>query len=603
MWCAIAAILGTTMLPKLHVQGTRLVDPQGKTVILRGCNLGNWFVIEHWMWGYDPPPGSSTDQYELEALLTKRFGLATKDRLMELHRSSWITDRDFEHIRSFRFNCVRLPLNYRQFEDDAKPLQLRKDAFHWSDKAVQMAKKHGLYVILDMHGAQGGQSPYDHTGHSGQNKLWSNPTNSKRLAWLWGELAKRYRNETAVVAYDVFNEPYGGEPDQIRKVWEQAYHAIRKNDPDKLVWAHGRYDTYGMYGVPKENGWKNVGFQMHYYPGIFGNGMPTIRTHVKHLRRIREEVGPDIKRIGVPFLVGEMNVLFRSAGGAEMMRQTYDTHESMGWNTTMWSYKALSTEGGIVGDAIWGMVTNRDAIQPVNFATASLAEIETMFRSGRTMVYAVNEPLRKVLAPKGVKLKPLPTFPARKTAPQTEIPGWTQSDIGGPTKGGLKIEGSRLWLYGGGEDIWNNQDQFRYLHQSKKGDFTLSVRVESLEDLGNYCKAGIMVRKSLDPASEHLMISAFPNGDVQIAQRTTPGGQTEGKDGVMGRALPITIRLQRRGRTLKTSYHDGVRDAWIPMGDFEVAWLGTEALVGIVALSHEKTELVEAGFSNLQWSD
>ena len=38
-------------LPSLHPDGTRMVDASGKPVVLRGCNLGNWLMIEPWMLG------------------------------------------------------------------------------------------------------------------------------------------------------------------------------------------------------------------------------------------------------------------------------------------------------------------------------------------------------------------------------------------------------------------------------------------------------------------------------------------------------------------------------------------------------------------------
>ena len=63
---------------------------------------------------------------------------------MDLYRSSWITERDFQIIKSFRFNVVRLPMNYRQFEDDSKPFHLRSDAWKWTDKAIALAKKYGI---------------------------------------------------------------------------------------------------------------------------------------------------------------------------------------------------------------------------------------------------------------------------------------------------------------------------------------------------------------------------------------------------------------------------------------------------------------------------
>lgn len=39
-------------LPALSIKGTRLVDPAGKTVLLRGVNLGSWLLLESHFSGF-----------------------------------------------------------------------------------------------------------------------------------------------------------------------------------------------------------------------------------------------------------------------------------------------------------------------------------------------------------------------------------------------------------------------------------------------------------------------------------------------------------------------------------------------------------------------
>jgi hypothetical protein len=143
---ALSFLLSIHGLPKLTVRGTDLIDPSGKKVILRGANLGNWDVIEFWMLGNAGDAGVPGDQYRLEELLTKRFGEVEKDRLMEVYRSSWIRERDFDELKKFRFNFVRLPMNYRLMEDDRHPMQLKPNAFKWIDRAVDLSEQHGMYV-------------------------------------------------------------------------------------------------------------------------------------------------------------------------------------------------------------------------------------------------------------------------------------------------------------------------------------------------------------------------------------------------------------------------------------------------------------------------
>lgn len=579
-------------LPPLHVQGAQLLDPNNKPVILKGCNTGNWLLIEFWMLGLDGKKGSPNDQWELEQLLSKRFGHNEDELLMDIYRSSWMTERDWANIQSFGFNLVRIPINYRLLEDDENPMHLRPDAFQWLDIAVDQAEKHGLYVILDLHGAQGGQTMNDHTGHSGQNKLWTVPENQERMAWLWTQIAKRYKDRSTVIAYDTLNEPYGGTKPQILKQFEKTYPAIRSVDPEKLIFAHGQTDNFDFYGDPKEHGWHNVGFQMHYYPGLFGDA-PKVKSNVRHLASL-ENVAKKVEKVNVPFLVGEMNVVMKSTGGAPMMRRYFDAHASHGWLTTMWSYKVITPEGGTAGGS-WGMYTNSAPAKTINFDTASKTDIEAYFRSFATQPLEAYDDLVKYLVPKEVVLPPLPQDAApRTTAPADEgLDGWKSTDIGGAMKGGLVKSGSKFDLYGEGEDIWGSSDQFRFLSRPFTGDFTVSVTIDAMEDTNTYTKAGLMVRASLDGDSAAALLSSFPGGDVQAAIRATKAGNMEGSDGPKTK-LPTTVQVSRVGGTIVFSANgkEFLRKS-IPA-------LTGLVYVGPVALSHSGGELTKVTYRDLK---
>lgn len=594
----------TTRLPALKPVGKHMVDPRGNRVTLRGVNLGNWFVIEPWMLAMTEGDEKVADQFEFEQILESRFGSAERQRLMEVYRTHWLSEKDFQVIRSFRFNLIRLPLNYRQFEDDSRPMRLRPDAWKWVDRAVDLAERHGMYVILDMHGVQGGQSVYDHTGHAGQNKLWGSAENQARLAWLWRQIAQRYRNRSAVVAYDVFNEPYGGSKADQVKVFRQSLASIRSVDPDKLVFAHGNWDTFTHYGNPAENGWRNVGFQMHYYPGLFGNGQPTITTHARHVQFL-EGVARQVDAWNVPFLVGEMNVVFQSAGGPSMMRRMYDIHEKNGWMTTMWSYKVLSRAGRI-GNASWGMVTNAEAWTPPNLRADSKTQIEAKFRSLSSMKLEVYGELREKLAAVKYSPPPLPALPpVRLTAPgQDSLPGWSQVDIGGSRPGGMvRRPDGALALYGGGDDIWGSSDQFRFLHQRVRGDFTVDVMLKAVEDVEAYTKAGLMVRAGLDADAPHALVSMFPGGGLQFARRESPGGTTTEVAALEhDRVENVRLRIVRRGAQLTAFVQLTPSSEWRKMGETTLPALGAEAEVGVVSLSHDNGRLAEVIYRDLRLS-
>ena len=591
-----SAFIASQGLPKLTVRGTDLVDPQGKTVILRGANLGNWDVIEFWMLGNSGDPGVPGDQFRLEELLTKRFSEAEKDRLMDLYRSSWIRERDFDELKKFNFNFVRLPMNYRLMEDDRYPMQLKPNAFKWIDRAVDLAEQHGMYVLLDMHGAQGGQSPYDHTGHSDQNHLKDSPEDQKRLAWLWGKLAACYRNRSAVVAYDLFNEPYGmPKPTQV-SVFKQAYAEVRKYDPEKLIFAHGNYDDFDHYGDPKANGWHNVGFQMHYYPGLFGGGNPTVKNHLNHLESLKA-IAARVKKLNVPFLIGEMNVVFDAAGGADMMRKTFDTHASFGWETSMWSYKVMTKEGGL-GEGSWGAVTNADPMPKINFETDSKSAIEQYMGSFATQKLLINEPLRRALGDPNYKIKPFVIPEVRTTAPQDSISGWISTDIGGALPGGLSGSSSSSFdLYGGGNDIWGKRDDFRFLHRSLDGNGTIETTVKTVEAIDVYTKSGIMLRDGLGDDAKFFMVSVFPSGEINVARRESAGGDAVGGITKQVKLPNIGLRVTRKGGmlTVECRTEGGAYETLANIKDF----LPRRVEAGVISLSHSGSELAKVSYGDL----
>jgi endoglucanase len=589
----VAISLNSPALPALHVSGPDLVQADGSRVLLKGCNLGNWHVIEPWM--LETTKGFG-DQYELVNLLTKRFGANDSERLMDLYRASWITPRDLKTIRSFGMNVVRLPMNYRLLEDDGNPFHLRKDAWHWIDRAVDMAENQGIYTILDMHGAQGGQSEYDHTGRRGQNKLWSVPENQQRLTWLWSELAKRYRNRSAVVAYDLFNEPYGGKKSDQLSVFKKVLAAVREVDPEKLVYAMGNFDGFEHYGDPATNGWKNVGFEMHYYPGLFGNGDPTVANYSRHLE-VLAQVAKQVRKLNVPFLVGEMNVVFDSAGGAGMMRRAFDTDASYGWGTTMWSYKTVGKSGGFNGDS-WAMATNHKPEQEIDFRTASKSLIESYFRHFATEWLDVNDKLRTALTSSHPSLPPLPALPTRITSAPAEdvMAGWTASDIGGSRAGGLKIRGEESFdLYGGGNDIWSTDDQFRFLSRKVSGDFIVEATVESMTAPEMYAKSGLMARSSIDSSAATWLISVFPSGGVQVAARSAPSIEMK-EIGSTKLNFPIKMRIEAAGGAIKLS----AGPAGEPLKLFATLPRAAGPLfVGPIALSHDDGQLVRVRYRDL----
>lgn len=588
-------------LPFLRAAGTRIVDEEGNPVLLRGCNLGNWLLLEMWMMDWR----ELRDQHELETLLARRFGPQEKDRLLDVFRENWIRDRDFQIIRQFGFNTVRVPFHYSLLEDDARPFELKPDAFRWLDRAVQMAARHGCYVILDLHGAPGGQSLDHTTGRADQNRLWTDPEAQRRTVWLWSQIAARYRGNAAVAAYDLLNEPFGDGKTEahqpaLLKLMEEIYAAVRAVDPDHIVFFPATHAGLDFYPPPAERGWQGVGFTEHYYPGVFGSP-PSRQVHAEFIARHLPWRTAFLETVQVPFLVGEFNVVFDFAGGPALMRRYYDLFASHGWAATMWTYKLVQRRGGLEADS-WCMVKNRDDLPLCSPRTATAEELENYFRWLGEMEYSVNERLGAALTMADPPLAPLPPCEPMPVHPPAVDPldGWEASDIGGALAGGQRqLSANALEIYGGGADVWGTRDQFRFVWRRVTGDFELSATVVSLAGSHLYAKAGLMLRAGLEPDAAHVLLHIFPDGEVLVGWRGARGEKMEQKTVAPG-LYPARLRLVRRGDWVDASYSDDGR-SWEKTSVRLSDAIGPTAYVGLAVLSHDNRCLTTARFEDIRF--
>lgn len=112
------------------------------------------------------------------------------------------TEESYKELSDLGFNSVRFYLNYALFEDDSAPYIYKQSGWDYLDENINMAKKYGIRLILNMHYPQGG---YQSLGTG--TALWTNPENQRRLTALWKAIAERYCNEIAIGGYDLVNEP------------------------------------------------------------------------------------------------------------------------------------------------------------------------------------------------------------------------------------------------------------------------------------------------------------------------------------------------------------------------------------------------------------
>ena len=80
---------------------------------VKGVNLGNWLVLEKWMSPSLFEGTTAEDEYYLPTQLSKEVYEAR----IKIHRSEYITERDFTRIKSMGMDAVRIPVPYFIFGD------------------------------------------------------------------------------------------------------------------------------------------------------------------------------------------------------------------------------------------------------------------------------------------------------------------------------------------------------------------------------------------------------------------------------------------------------------------------------------------------------
>lgn len=101
--------------------------------MIKGVNLGNWLVLEKWMSPALFEGTTAEDEYNLPLQLIPEVYEAR----IKIHRSEYISERDFATIAKIGFNTVRIPIPYFIFGD--RPpfigcIELLDKAFDWAER-------------------------------------------------------------------------------------------------------------------------------------------------------------------------------------------------------------------------------------------------------------------------------------------------------------------------------------------------------------------------------------------------------------------------------------------------------------------------------------
>lgn len=158
-----------------------------------------------------------------------------------------------------------------------------------------------------------------------------------------------------------------------------------------------------------------------------------------------------------------------------------------------------------------------------------------------------------------------------------------------------------------GAGIAGATDEFHFVYNYLEGDGSITARVESINDVHAWAKAGVMVRANLDPDAAFAAILATPGSGVSYHIRSTTGGRVTTDDHVAtpeqtALRAPVWIRLEREGDHFSAfTSSDGV--TWTPIvwGPQQVS-MPPSVYIGLAVTSHDRRRTAEARISHVTTS-
>lgn len=190
----------------LHSEGKKFIDKDGSEIQLRGVALGNWLLLEGYMWGFMTT--ACNREWMIQHAFRQLAGPEEAEKFFPAYREAFISETDIRMIAEMGFNSVRIPFNWKHFMHEGPGIRFKEEGFFLLDRVIGWCRKHGLYAFLDMHAAPGGQTGSNiDDGYQEIPRLFIDSDNWEKALALWEKIASIYRDEPAVAGYDLLNEP------------------------------------------------------------------------------------------------------------------------------------------------------------------------------------------------------------------------------------------------------------------------------------------------------------------------------------------------------------------------------------------------------------
>lgn len=300
--------------------GQTIINGDGKEILLRGVGFGSWFLPEGYMWCF---PEGGDRPVRIEKMIKDLIGTEKASQFWQEYYDSYITEDDIRTISEEGFNSVRLPINYRYLLNSDRP-------FARIDLLLEWCRKYKIYVILDLHGAPGGQTGTNiDDSENDLPELFTDESNARLTVEIWRRMALRYKDEWIIAGYDLLNEPlpewFSNYNEKVIPLYKEIIKEIREVDKKHMIILEGVHWA-SDWSIFDEKLDENLMLQFHKY---WNN--------------------PDVESIE-PYLIkrDELNVpIFMGEGGennSDWYSGAFRLFEDMDISWNFWTWKKMDTD-------------------------------------------------------------------------------------------------------------------------------------------------------------------------------------------------------------------------------------------------------------------
>ncbi|KAL6692395.1 glycoside hydrolase family 5 protein [Trichoderma pleuroticola] len=266
---------------------------------IRGVNFGGWLISEPWLMSneWNNNMGCNGAASEFDCMLQNYMGSkrATGNAKFQNHYRDWINPATVQSVHDVGLNTIRIPIGYWSYNDivdtASEPFADGNLQLPYLDAVVQKAADLGIYVIIDLHGAPGGQQQDPFTGQNPNPAGFYNSYNygraEKWLSWMTNRIHTNPAYST-VGMIEVLNEPVsrhdggrypapGQDPSLVQTYYPGALKAVRdaeaalnvpSNKKLHVQFMSSKWDSGDARSTAAVKNDPMVGFDDHNYIGF-----------------------------------------------------------------------------------------------------------------------------------------------------------------------------------------------------------------------------------------------------------------------------------------------------------------------------------------------